>query len=233
MSRSLQYLLLFAVAFASVLSADQVPMIGPGPGGAVHANPFPPGPIYSTPLPPGTYVLEPVNDGLPAFGVPWLDEVEWILWGAPAKPVTFTFGPGTAPVAVNAGAFGAGFWIYVAYTQPDDLGLEVGGSQYLLGNLTPFLASYGLGITENPGGIPPPGPGGPPVNPVGIGPGPVPIPFPHVGPYYGASVWDRGASYEVRLEPVPEPAAVLLLGACLATVGIDIRRRRRNRALSR
>lgn len=198
--------------------ADQVPLIGVG--AVPHADPFfSPGPVYGGPVGPGQFVLQPVNDGLPS-AAPWLDEVEWVIPGAPFGNVNFQFVGGAAPVGLPVAAplpGGAGLYIYVAYTQPDDLGQEVGASNFLLANLTLWPALYGLGITEPPFIINP-NPPPPPQNWQGGG-GPVPLTWPHGQRFNGGTItWDQAQGYTATFGAVPEPATALLLGLGLMGV---------------
>jgi hypothetical protein len=200
--------IIFAMC-APIARADLVPILGSGPK---HADPFPsPTNIYSTPLAPGQFAGEPVGDSL-ISSAPWLDDVEWVVYGAPGNSVNFQFLDGAAPVGLpRVQQLGFALYIYVAYTQPDDFGAETGNSLFTLGNLTPWTASYGLAVTEPPVIIlpPPPLPDVPdPLNPTG----PLPlIPTPTT-PYNGATLtYDAGTQTFTVTVGTPEPSTVLLL----------------------
>lgn len=93
--------------------------------------------------------FEPVNDGVNAVLNPWLDEVEWVVPGAApgvvAPPVNFFFFNGAVDILSFASKVGNDLYIYTAYTQPDNLGQELGGSIFTLTNLTTFQGLLWLG----------------------------------------------------------------------------------------
>lgn len=76
--------------------------------------------------------------------------MEWVVTGAAGINVQFFYFDGALPILTLVENVGPDLYIYSAYTQPDDLGQEVGGSNFALLNLTSFNAHYGLAVSEVP-----------------------------------------------------------------------------------
>jgi hypothetical protein len=72
--------------------------------------------------------------------------VEWAIPGAAGINVNYFYFDGAMKLFEMDRSIGNDLYIYLAYTQPENLGHETGGSYFNVRNLTAFNAFYGLAV---------------------------------------------------------------------------------------